>query len=234
MPAHTPIDLTIAIIAVVIIPALSALTGKGLAQAAADNRRRITRYWRIVLRSAFVSLLVLGAWYRSGRPFSGLGLDVPVGRWGRVGFGIDVLIAAYYLYAIVLKQRSAKDLQMLRERLGRMNMDRMLPQTRNEYLLFPAVAIVGSTFEELVYRGFLIWFFAPITGIVGAVLVSSIAFSIGHAYQGRIGVIRTAVVGVAFGVAYTLTQSLWWLMLAHTTMNLFAVPLQRRLQRALG
>jgi membrane protease YdiL (CAAX protease family) len=95
------------------------------------------------------------------------------------------------------------------------------------------MAIVGSC-EELVYRGFLIWFLAPATGLVVAVLLSAAAFGFAHGYRGASGIVRTAGIGVAFGTAPAVTHSLWWLVVAHVIVNLFAVPLPRRLQHGVA
>ncbi len=114
-----------------------------------------------------------------------------------------------------------------------MQSDRILPQTRGEHLLFIAMATIGSSCEELVYRGFLIWFFSPIAGLAGAILISSIAFGLAHAYLGRLAMVRTGGVGVVLGVAYVLSRSLWWLMLAHILLNLNSWALHWRSQRDL-
>jgi hypothetical protein len=37
------------------------------------------------------------------------------------------------------------------------------------------------------------------------------------------------LIGIAFGVAFALTHSLWWLLIAHTSANLSGVLLARRL-----
>lgn len=231
MAHYTPIDMFIAATAIVIIPAVSAWSGKRLAVETVENRRLAPRYWWIILRSVAIMLLILVAWARLARPVAALGLSVPVNLWGRVGFGIDAGIAAYYLYAIVLRKRSVEELRRTRDRLRRMKSDRMLPRTAGEYRLFAAVAVLGSVAEELLYRGFLIWFFAPVVGTFGAVVLSSAAFSLGHVYLGRVGMVRTAAIGTVFGFAFVLTRSLWWLMLAHVTVNLFGAPLQRRLRQ---
>jgi len=52
-------------------------------------------------------------------------------------------------------------------------------------------------------------------------MISSVLFGFGHAYQCWIGMLRTAFIGLAFAIAYALTHSLWWLMLAHIAVNLF-------------
>jgi CAAX protease family protein len=105
----------------------------------------------------------------------------------------------------------------------------MLPQTPGKFAVFPIAAVAGSTCEELLYRGFFIGRLAPTVGTAAAVLSSSALFGLGHAYQGWIGVARTMLIGIAFGVAFALTHSLWWLLIAHTSANLSGVLLARRL-----
>jgi membrane protease YdiL (CAAX protease family) len=82
------------------------------------------------------------------------------------------------------------------------------------------MAVVGSTWEELFYRGFLIGLLGPAFGVLPAVLLSSTVFGFGHAYQGWFGVVRTAIIGLALAVAFVLTNSLWWLIGAHVVFNL--------------
>lgn len=231
---YTSIDFVLAALAVVVLPVLSARSGRSLARAATSRRGLAPRYLWIIFRSVVVGALIIGAWLKLGRPFSELGLGIPIGRWGIVGFAIDGLIAADYIYAIFLRKRSPEQLEAVRQRLSRMRAERILPRRKSEVALFHVVAVVGSITEELLYRGFLIAFITPLTGVVGAVFLSSIVFGLGHVYLGAIGVARTSVIGLAFAIGLVATQSLWWVMLAHVLVNSFAAPLYRRLQRVAG
>jgi len=234
MPHYTPIDITIAVIAIVVLPVISAWNGRLLARANGEHHPLTGRYWWVLLRSGALILLVIIAWLRLGRPFSALGLELPIAIRGLVGFGIDVALAANILHMILFRRLSAAQLDSVRQRFRRMQGGRILPQTRGEHLLFIAMAIIGSTCEELVYRGFLIWFFSPMAGLVCAVLISSIAFGLAHAYLGRLAMVRTGGAGLVLGVAYVLSRSLWWLMLAHILLNLNSWALHWRSQRDLG
>ena len=105
---------------------------------------------------------------------------------------------------------------------------KITPRTRNELLLFVLVAITAGVWEELLYRGFFIWFLVPVTGVIGAVAISSLIFGIGHIYQGRYGVVNTGLVGLAFAILYLLSQSLWWLMAAHAVVDIYGGALAYR------
>ena len=54
-------------------------------------------------------------------------------------------------------------------------------------------------------------------------------FGLEHAYQGWIGAARTTVIGCGFGVAFAVTHSLWWLLIAHGSANLSGVLLARKM-----
>jgi CAAX protease family protein len=227
-PAWTPLDILFLVVAAVAIPSLSAAAGRTFARTPRDQLHLARRYWLIIARGALLSLLMILHWRWAARPYSALGLDVPVGHWGRVGFCADAALACFFVFNLQYRKLSAERIASVRRR---MDAFRIMPRTRGEFLLFPLLAIVGSIFEELLYRGFLVWLLAPFAGVWGAVLLSSAVFGFGHLYQGWIGVLRTALVGVAFATAYVLTHSLWWLMLAHIMVNVYGGLFYRRLIR---
>ena len=59
--------------------------------------------------------------------------------------------------------------------------------------------------------------FLPLWAVV---LVSSIGFGLAHSYQGASGVVRVTLIGLAFGVFYALTGSIWLAMLAHAVLDI--------------
>ena len=54
----------------------------------------------------------------------------------------------------------------------------------------------------------------------GALPAASLAFGLGHAYQGFRGVVQTGLVGAFFGAVYFVTGSLWASMVLHALMDL--------------
>jgi CAAX protease family protein len=50
--------------------------------------------------------------------------------------------------------------------------------------------------------------------------VSSTAFGLLHAYQGWLGILRTALLGALFGAAFVITRDLWAIMIAHAGVDL--------------
>lgn len=87
-------------------------------------------------------------------------------------------------------------------------------------LLFSMV-VAAPLAEEMLYRGFLLQRWARRWGTRSGVVLSSVAFAIGHAEW-----VGHFVIGVAFAMLYLRTRSLWVPILSHAIYNcIFAVPI---------
>ena len=84
-----------------------------------------------------------------------------------------------------------------------------------------AMVVAAPVVEEILFRGFLLHRWARRWGTPAGVVVSSIAFAIGHAeWLGHF------LTGMVFALLYLRTRSLWVPMLAHALNNLLAaVPM---------
>ena len=49
--------------------------------------------------------------------------------------------------------------------------------------------------------------------------MSSIAFGLGHSYQGAGGMLKTGLAGVAFGVLFVISGSIWLPIIAHALLD---------------
>lgn len=99
----------------------------------------------------------------------------------------------------------------------------VMPATGRERGAFVVVSAVAGLGEEIAYRGFLLalvsqTFADPLT----AVLLTSIAFGLLHAYQGVVGMIRTGLIGVAFAGMVVALGSVWPVVVGHVMINLVA------------
>ena len=110
----------------------------------------------------------------------------------------------------------------------------LLPRTVPERRAFAGVAVTAAVCEETLYRGVLL-------GLVGALrpglavgwlaLLSAAVFGLAHAYQGRLGMLGTVVLGGCLAVLYLGSASLLLPVLYHLLVDLRVLVLavgQRR------
>lgn len=98
---------------------------------------------------------------------------------------------------------------------------RIIPRTPFEKVLFVGVSLTAGLGEELAYRAYAI---PMLGGLVGsewtaAVLTSGI-FGFLHAYQGQLGVTRTALMGLVLATVFLWSGSVWPAILAHAIIDL--------------
>jgi membrane protease YdiL (CAAX protease family) len=100
---------------------------------------------------------------------------------------------------------------------------RLLPQIPVESAPYAALAITAGICEEFVYRGFVMAALARAGFAVWAVLiVSSVLFGLAHAYQGKGGIVGTALLGLLFGLGRILAASLIPVAVWHAGVDLVA------------
>lgn len=98
----------------------------------------------------------------------------------------------------------------------------LLPGGPAERAAFVGVSLSAGVGEELVFRGYAIGALAPWTGLAPAVVLSTLAFGVVHAYQGVLGFVRTAALGGLLAWGWLASGSLLPAMAAHTLLDLVA------------
>lgn len=224
----TPLDHLLFVVLAVLFPIRAATFGfRRLQQAAEADVPRVRRrvYRQAIVIQWGLSAVVVALWIVLRRPFGtpypggGLGLT-PRLTGGMIGVLVGVLIAA----AMILRQRrgtleNPEALDRLRRNFQRM--ERMLPTTPAELRAFYGLSVTAGCCEELLYRGFVIWYLARLLGggFVPAWLLSSALFGFGHLYQGLRGMLLTGAVGLFVGGLYYVSGSLLAPMIVHMLMD---------------
>jgi len=101
-------------------------------------------------------------------------------------------------------------------------LEALIPRTNGERAVFGVLSVAAGVGEELAYRGYLILAVAPVVGGVGALVLSSFVFGVLHAYQGALGMMRTALMGGVLGVGFLLSGSLWPAIVGHALVDVVA------------
>ncbi len=217
---HNALELILAGIAIVAMPTIAARLRMRVLRGPLDQSELLRRYWITVVRGWLIAVAVLLVWLAAGRPFSELGLDWPPQGEAALAFAFTIIAVIVYGYRLAFRFRpTPAEVDKLAAQLEAL---RLAPRNGTEFAAFVPVALTAGVWEEIFYRGFLIWFLASPLGIWGAAIVSSIIFGLGHLYQGWRGVLRTTFVGMVFSAGYIATQSLWWLILLHAAIDVYA------------
>jgi membrane protease YdiL (CAAX protease family) len=98
----------------------------------------------------------------------------------------------------------------------------MMPRSDLEARWFNGLSITAGICEELLYRGYLLWYLGAWLPWLPAILIAALIFGFGHAYQGPRGIALTTLVGLLMSAIYLGTGSLFLSMTFLALMDLHA------------
>jgi len=178
------------------------------------------RLYKQTLALEWTALAVLATtWHFLGRPAADLGF-MPIGGNNFLIGSVILIIATAFLAYQWRSARSASDADIAQQKEAFGTLIHFLPQTDRDYRHFVGVSVTAGIVEEVLYRGFAIWYLAQLMPVWAAIVVSSVAFGLGHSYQGAGGVARVTLIGLAFGAFYIFTGSIWLPILAHAILDI--------------
>lgn len=185
------------------------------------DRPRMAIYRSNIARLALLLLALAACALWSGYTAQQMGLAWPPGTAGKWGLAAAVAgLAALHLGGALYERRMAPEKRAKSD--ATLREQKAMPTTPRELAVFAVLAVLLGAGWELLYRGFLLLVLAPVTGVAGAVALSALAYGMGHGYNGWKPFIGSIVAAFAFTLAYVWTGSLWWLMLIHMALPLFA------------
>mgnify|MGYP002386528508 CR=1 FL=1 len=154
-----------------------------------------------------------------GRGAEAVGLGVPGGHAFWIG-AIVVVALAIALGLQVAVVRSSAEARAQARKQFRGVPALMVPRDERERRMWAGLSLTAGCCEEVLYRGFLMWYLMTWLPKEAAVLASAVVFGVAHLYLGwGVGVLRATVVGVVFGVAYLLTGTLWVPISVHAIVD---------------
>ncbi len=180
----------------------------------ADATRVISRVGQIYLPSLMIQLimltLVVGILRQTQTTLGGIGLGRDDINWPNVVSGLIFFIGAWTVIIVI---RSAI---MKSGYIPEKDFMYLLPKTNPERVFWFFLSIGAAFSEEITFRGYAITRLRILTGSywTGAIL-SSLAFSVGHLYQGIAGVILTFIYGLLFAGLFVARKSVFPCIIAH-------------------
>ena len=194
-------------------------------------RARIVAYRRSISVQWVLALGLVVVWFIADRDPGVLGFALPGGWRLAVGAGVTALGLAFLTGQWRAIRRMA-DEELAEMREGVTFIAPLLPRTDEEAAYFRALSMTAGVCEEVLYRGYLIWYLAAFVGPWPAALAAGALFGVLHLYQGRSGIVRTGAVGVVMGLLYVGSGSLLWPMILHAAVDLNGGAVGRRVVTA--
>ena len=180
---------------------------------------RVRLYRRGMIELWVLTPVVLMWWLWSGRSVSALGVGAPGGWAFWVGMTVVVAVAVVLGRQVALVRGSAEAREQVRKQF-RGVAALMVPRDNRERRMWVGLSVTAGSCEEVLYRGFLIWYLMTWLPALAAVPASAVLFGVAHVYLGwGLGVLRATVVGLVLGAAYLLTGTLWVPMALHAVVD---------------
>lgn len=134
-----------------------------------------------------------------------------------LGLWIVVFILLYIAIGLLIEAMGAKEIPDFM-----MNLE--YPDLLTKIALLIAVVVAAPIVEELVFRGFFLKGFSQtFMGVHGAVLVTSALWSAIHLQYEMAYLVAIFLIGLVFGYARIVTNSLYIPMIMHGLMNLWSM-----------
>jgi membrane protease YdiL (CAAX protease family) len=180
---------------------------------------RVKLYTQTIILEWVALAVVALMWHFYDRPVADLGFIAPEGKGFWIGIAVSAALIAFLVYSWYAASRADNESrEKNRESIG--ELAHFLPQTTTDFRRFVAVSITAGIVEEIIYRGFVLWYLSLLMPLWGAVIVSSIFFGLGHSYQGAMGAVRTGLIGFAFAILYVGSGSIWIPIVAHALLDI--------------
>jgi uncharacterized protein len=212
----------IAVLALVVIavPAVSALFASKRRVYDDRPRAKHLRYARTILVLWTVTLI---AWYAlrlHGQSIADVGVRAPDLA---IAYVVGPAISIIWLLLGTATRRRSLPPDYAR------GVRAIVPTNRADWFWFVPVAASAALCEEFLYRGFALTQIAQLTGSVAlGVVISSLAFGLGHAYQGRLGMALVTVLGLIYSALFVTFDSLAPSVLAHFVQDIAAAAITAR------
>jgi membrane protease YdiL (CAAX protease family) len=177
---------------------------------------KVRLYRELVIEQTITAAAVLAVWRMGAIPAASLGLVAP--RSWALSIGVFVAVVGVLVWSSLrLRPKADKLRKKVQDSVGA-----LIADSHQERTWWAAVSVGAGISEELVFRGFLLYYlslYLPHLNTAERVLLVSFSFGLAHIYQGKSGAIGTGIVGLVLAGLYLLTGSLLLPVVIHALMD---------------
>lgn len=206
---------------VIVYPVVAFVSFRQLLRRVAAGERvdRSQLYRNTIITHWILFLICMAIWGNAARPWPAMGFGLQVDLW----FGLGVILTAAGIVALFMQGRhvramSEEEIVRLRDKFGSVSI--IIPQNGNELARFYGLSVTAGVVEEVLWRGFLIWYLTQFMPLWVAALISAIGFGLAHAYQGISHLPQITAVGLLFVALYVISGSIWLPIIMHAAVDM--------------
>lgn len=167
--------------------------------------------------------LILGLCSFYQRDWTQMGFN-PLADTPATWIGLTIVVA-YAAFSLTIlnraRSRPATD-QWLRGWVSNTPGREVGPTTEREMQWFVWVSLTAGICEEIIYRGYLMWYFSSYFDPWSALIITSVLFGLNHIYQGAKGILITGAMGLVMGYLFIMTHSLVIPILLHAMIDFYS------------
>ncbi len=195
---------------------------KWLAEDAEGLRFEIYRETVVGQWVATFLLALIWVWNDRPRAVLGFGLHVPPDGvellpYGDLGaLGLTAVAVIYCVFQVRRVRHAGYRQKILLEAERQAP---FLPRDAEEQQAWVPAAMTAGICEEVLLRGYAIWYLSAFVGPYVAAAIAAVWFGIVHSYQGWVNVAKVIAAAVGFTALYFLTGGLWLAMALHAFVD---------------
>lgn len=188
-----------------------------------DNKpgRRVRDYKETIFWLWLLCIITIVVWLLNGRSFNVLNLDFSLSLVSSISLLLFIITPFLFFMLFRSIRNNGEQRRSIKEKFDDVAAGEFLPRTKHEFQWFVFLSITAGICEELLFRGFLIWYLEPLGGSLFAVVLSSVLFGLAHSYQGGKGIVRTGLMGLVLGLILLWTDSLLILIFLHIAGDVY-------------
>ena len=168
--------------------------------------RKLRTYAYIILSEWGFVIVLLWLTHRHKLSISDLGENI-----GNVNLTVitTIVLLSVFMVMVYFNVRQLRQMSLEKLEVELRPLRKFIPNNVTEFIPFILIAFTAGICEELLYRGWLQNLLAYGTGSVWiGLILGAVIFGFGHAYQGKMGMVQTGIIGLIFGVVFIFTKSL--------------------------
>ena len=179
--------------------------------------RKLRTYAYIILSEWGFVIALLWLTHRHNLSISDLGENI-----GNVNLTVitTIVLLSVFMVMVYFNVRQLRQMSLEKLEVELRPLRKFIPNNVTEFISFILIAFTAGICEELLYRGWLQNLLAYGTGSVWiGLILGAVIFGFGHAYQGKMGMVQTGIIGLIFGVVFIFTKSLMASQILHIIVD---------------